>query len=663
MHSCIVKSRSIGQRLLVLQLRSSLTNRLFGISCSRICHPQQYKVQRLHISHNPMPKENVTTTTTTTNTDLLLNSMEGHRPTKQVISESAFAKLEQMIHVAYTVPQLKLYLKSNGVTPSHRKSNLIKQIMVDYWKLTTPERKRAKELSQRKNNSRDQFQLQQDEMFFILQDNGNMIRDIEQQYKVRVRIGVTDLMCTLEGQKSQLPAALVAIREAITLERQRVRLVDDRSTANLTTDTLAMVPQRVLDDLSKTSGAYISLDNNQISLAAPTKTSLSDAKRKLAVFLTDFGFTSKRSLQPSDYTAIQHIPTSSTSKTDPLIFLPLHDTPSMPLAMKTIGWSRVCRTGEERDIKSDASSHFHLLGGDRSSSSSELSPLQIKDMLQETFKTTDKKLSIEATFGQLLFQNPTVVPGQTNLLIPEIRGCFNLKDLEKLYQSSTCHRRFFSGYPPSNIRPSLLPLTSNNEFHQRIVRIGYIDSSLLCQLMVNDIIPESPLLTSSLQRLQLEFIEKDDGTLEYQRTIAEHERKSIDLLGVSGNVDVRLTAKEYSIYDNKMNEMNKTAASLLDLVNNCRLDSYSELSCPTVWKSDEGEMTLLDVTFNNESRYRLDDNLVTLRYVDEQQSRTRRAEMKMVPYQQETEIKNEFDYWDGFWIKVIDLAQKWNYRS
>lgn len=40
-------------------------------------------------------------------------------------------------------------------------------------------------------------------------------------------------------------------------------------------------------------------------------------------------------------------------------------------------------------------------------------------------------------------------------------------------------------------------------------------------------------------------------------------------------------------------------------------------------------MVLVDVAFNNESRYKLDDMLVTLRYVEEQDSKIRKAEMKV----------------------------------
>ncbi|CAO3577825.1 unnamed protein product [Absidia cylindrospora] len=494
-----------------------------------------------------------------------------------------------------------------------------------------------------------------------------MLRDIETTHDVRIMVNVPDLVGTVEGPKRRLASTLAAIKKALILERRTFTLQDTHSSSYLN-----FIPQRVLDDLSKSSGAYISFEKDEISLTASTPEIVDDAKRKLAVFLTDFGLTSKRSLQVSDYTVIQDQP-ASTLTTAPLAFLPLHDPSAMPLAMKTIGWSRLSGTEETVDESNSRSdmSKFHMLTG-TGPHSSDLDSNQLKNILQQTLGTIDenKRISLEATYGQLLFQNPTKALEQTNLLIPELRGCFNTSDLQKFLETSTSHRRFFSGKPPNSIRPSLVPITSQDSFHCRTVNVGYIDSSLIGQLVQNDNTSTGTSTSSSfpyLRRLQLEFLEQDDGTLEFKRAIGEHGRSTMDILGLAGNIDVRLLAKEYTHFNHNSNGTTSTEsampAALSKLVANCRLNGYSEVLCPTTWNNGPNDMMLLNVSFNNESRYQLDDNMVTLRYIEEQESRTSRMEMKIEPLNQDTTTNNGFDHWDSFWNKLTYLAQRWTYKS
>jgi hypothetical protein len=85
-------------------------------------------------------------------------------------------------------------------------------------------------------------------------------------------------------------------------------------------------------------------------------------------------------------------------------------------------------------------------------------------------------------------------------------------------------------------------MDTEDEFHQRTITIGYIESSLLGQLQYK----ESPTTTTTaastpsaewaapLRRLQLEFIEQDDGELTFKRAIGEHGRSTMDVLGLAG---------------------------------------------------------------------------------------------------------------------------------
>lgn len=140
------------------------------------------------------------------------------------------------------------------------------------------------------------------------------------------------------------------------------------------------------------------------------------------------------------------------------------------------------------------------------------------------------------------------------------------------------------------------------------------------------------------------------------------------------NVDVRLIAKDYTSFDNTLLG---SSPSLRKLASQCQLSSYLEVSCPSTWKSEANDMVLVDAAFNNESRYRLDDMLVTLRYVEEQERKTRRAEMKvrervvchwahcislLFQIEPDPSVTNGFDTWNDFWCKIVDLSKRWHYR-
>jgi hypothetical protein len=82
---------------------------------------------------------------------------------------------------------------------------------------------------------------------------------------------------------------------------------------------------------------------------------------------------------------------------------------------------------------------------------------------------------------------------------------------------------------------------TEDEFHQRSITIEYIESSLLGQLQYKA--PPTTTTTAStpsaelaapLRRLQLEFIEQDDGELTFKRVIGEHGRSTMDVLGLAG---------------------------------------------------------------------------------------------------------------------------------
>ncbi|KAI9300003.1 hypothetical protein BJ944DRAFT_244615 [Cunninghamella echinulata] len=620
-----------------------------------------------NITTNNLNKSQHDTSSSSALEDLLM-AMDSHKPSQRIISETKYTEIENVLKTRYTVPQLILYLKEKKLSTKGKKKNLIQRIMNDYWTLTTREKELARQITERRNTVQQQFSLKKDEMFFILEDKGHMLKQIEKEQGIKITIDVVNSICTVEASKYHIDKAMANIKEALYLERQSVQLVDFYHQQNqLQTSSKNIqsifnhISQNVLDDLSSISETHITIDDDKINLAAKSKEIIENAKRKLSIYLTESGLTSKQPLQSPDHTFIQ--------ETESLSLMPLHDSASMPFNMKSLGWSRLCNNNMDKST----GLLFYGLDNQGSSSAQLLEPsdpLYIKSLLQsDLVQEENKNISIEAKFGHLLFQNPTIKPNHINLLIPEKAGNFGINEFKDFFQTSKSYRQFFSGNPPRNVRKKLSPLPLNEGFHRRTVKLNYVDSSLLCQLKQTDHhLTSSSYLPSPISRLQLEYIENDDGTLEFNSILGEYKRSTIDILQLKENVDVRLLAKQYTSFDraslesiNYKNMDEKLIQSLRDLTSSCQLLSYSDIECPPFWKLGDNNMTLFDVSFNNESRYQVGSNLVTLQYTEEQENKARRAEMVMTPFKNDEMITNGFDHWEVFWENISNLGRKWVY--
>ncbi|ORX62433.1 hypothetical protein DM01DRAFT_1380194 [Hesseltinella vesiculosa] len=566
----------------------------------------------------------------------VLDEIKSLRPAKPVLpTETQYNKLESELGSRFNVPQLKLFIRQSGRKPMSRKAELIQQILED-WQVTTRERQFLQQERDRKHTIQHQIQLAPDELFFAVSDNGQVFRDIEARYpSVNIMINIADGQCTLVSPKRSMEPVKKAVQDALALERQQVRLTTpDQST----TPTFQKMTQPLLDDMSTLTGVYLSLDNDKISMTAKSKEKLDRAKRMLAVLMTDHGLTTQPSLQSADVTLIQRFPASTS---EPLCLLPLHDSATMPLTMSTLGWSRLAAHGQSQE------NAFSPLDG---RSTDILTELGIKEHLEKTLsieEDSNGSVRLEALFGHLLFENPADQPIHPNLLVPGLQGSFDVNGLQKFFQTPGKHRRFYTGNPSNKVRSSLVPLPLNEGFHRRVVKVDYIASS-----RVGRFVDETDARTSwstPLERLQLAFVEQQDGSLVFDQVVGSRKHTMIDLLQLGGNVDVRLVATRLKEFDQDL------PSPIQDLINECRLASFSDLRCPDFW--DQHAMTLLGITFNNESRYKLGDNEVTLNYISEQETCTRRAEMKM------TSMTQGLDQWPSFWSSLVSLANQWSFKK
>ena len=232
------------QQQIPMQRRRCL--RSFNTSCSLLQQQQQ------HMDHD------------------LLQSIESHRPKgrSRIISDKAYESLCLSLNQSYTVPQLRLYLKTHYKHKTTvninkaKKNDLLELIVNNYWGF--PSRNIVKEAEQKRKQDTVQtyFKTNKSELFFIIGDEGSMLRDIEQVNDVQITIMVDQGQYMIEG----LPKNIAKAQQAIRQEFKQLIQEDCKLTSPLKeglgfNDVIIKV-MPIIPNISKQSKTFISINKN-----------------------------------------------------------------------------------------------------------------------------------------------------------------------------------------------------------------------------------------------------------------------------------------------------------------------------------------------------------------------------------------------------------------
>lgn len=149
-------------------------------------------------------------------------------------------------------------------------------------------------------------------------------------------------------------------------------------------------------------------------------------------------------------------------------------------------------------------------------------------------------------------------------------------------------------------------------FHQRTIQLEYVNQSLLADYHNEN---------SDLKRLLVEFLIQEDGNLSVKKVVAEKNRSVLDIVGLYGHIDVRLLAKQY---------LNYTEDHVQELVEQCKLVSYGEMSAPKQQSISNENLVLSDIAFINKKRYLFDDGLISVNHIEQQEKKVKRTEMMVI---------------------------------
>lgn len=220
--------------------------------------------------------------------DILLESIETLKPAQEVISAQELDKLVTMFENSFSVRQLAEYSAVHHLPRNKRKKRqLIDGIVKKHWGIQTLEEfdaAREKEaLERRRDLVKESFPASFQQMFFIIGNNGDTIRNIEENYQVLVTIDVDKKEYTVEGPSKAVAQAKKEILAHLNIIQEEVDVPKEiKESAQLKNEV-----NESLVDVSKLAGSFITLEGDKFSLASTSTKNLMNAKRLLDLMLTE----------------------------------------------------------------------------------------------------------------------------------------------------------------------------------------------------------------------------------------------------------------------------------------------------------------------------------------------------------------------------------------
>ncbi|CDH48623.1 hypothetical protein RO3G_01818 [Lichtheimia corymbifera JMRC:FSU:9682] len=598
-----------------------------------------------------------------------IQSIEAIRPKSKkehVLTNERYDSLVKQLNEGFTVPQLREYLQTqhHRVSKQHRKQQIIDMIIRHVWGFESREMVRQQAIKKKMDSRQRHCKTNRQELFFIIGEDGDTLRAIEEKHNVQITVLADMNQYMIEGYSRAVDAARMEIKEYLSsIVNDHINMPPLKEGVVIEDVLNAIKP--FLPYISKETKAFITIQEDKLTLAARSNNDIDHAKWLLAKTLADLDLTTTQSLDAADDLYIQ---LSNESDKPTLSFTPIHDAKAMPVTVKHSGWSRITLG---RDEKSIAKGLYHLESEKKDDWVNDAAIRRI--MMESLPETVHANISLEARFGNVLFENPA--EASMRFLTPPLHHHFSTQKLHDYISTSKRRHIFFPSQPPPTITRSFLPVISagSSPYRRRVV-LEYVSKYLLPNFGGQ---MSSPLPSDQLKRLQIEFMIQDDGDLELERVMGEYNRSTIDIIGLEKNVDLRLLAKQYVLFAGSGQTVpghlvhKVMPAELQEAVDQCELTGYTDFDClPSLKLDDMGTMDLLEVSFRDEARYKGDneteDVMLTISDVDTQKAQTRHTELMITPITHDTMgswkvPENGLESWLPFRRNVRELSKRWKF--
>lgn len=193
---------------------------------------------------------------------------DGEKQFKSVLSNKEYKKVRDSLNNSFTVPQLRLYLRQQQrfANKSLRKRDLISHIMHDLWGVKSKDMIAEEERQRRRNDVKHIGRGAKHDLFFLVQDNGEALRQIEQEDQVRITVQFDKLRYVIEGQPDSVEQARQKVEASLVFKHASADI--PRLASHLAWPDFTSRISPVVTDISKTCEAYIDLVDQKVSASA-----------------------------------------------------------------------------------------------------------------------------------------------------------------------------------------------------------------------------------------------------------------------------------------------------------------------------------------------------------------------------------------------------------
>ncbi|KAF9122124.1 hypothetical protein BGW39_010000 [Mortierella sp. 14UC] len=203
------------------------------------------------------------------------------KPAHRTVTPEEFDKIRDLVAASFNNKQLRGVLTSQKIPGSKnaKKSILVNQVMrmmdLDIVKPESNENPLVEDPYHAERNFESEvFSSNRRELFFILGAEGNSLRQLEKEKKVRLSISIADETYTIRGEKASIQEAKERIQDmvAVTEESWDVSGYKDKG--------LVMNDASALEDIARRSETFVSAGNDStLVIAGRTDRSMEEAKR------------------------------------------------------------------------------------------------------------------------------------------------------------------------------------------------------------------------------------------------------------------------------------------------------------------------------------------------------------------------------------------------
>ncbi|GJJ71146.1 hypothetical protein EMPS_03496 [Entomortierella parvispora] len=580
---------------------------------------------------------------TTAATRVTLEDILALKPNKKSVTPEEFEKIKDTIARSFNVNQLKGVLRQQNRPSGGKKSILINQIML-FMDLEiivpTPKKEKIVEdpyFSAEANHQSRIFASNKRELFFILESEGDSLRQLEKEKHVRISINIADETYTIRGELEAIEEAKSRILElvAVTEEAWDISMYKDR-------DAVVSNPS-VLEEIARRSRTFVSAgDSNTLTIAGRSNRHMEEAKRMFDL-----------KMQKPDQDVQNLTFTHQEDEFKRLGMFPVFDSATMTLDENQKSFLRVCQIEPFADRSDDNQSFTPV-----QSTPSNINNLSgLKSIYQERVGASTDRFDLSAHFGQLLFQNKL----QEMTLVP-LPKSFDADNLAEWLENEDTPS-FFSSLPFYKA-VSKLPLIGPK---LRTIDVEYVLSS---RSLLATGAKEGPI------RLTLEL--DNEGTLLAQGGQLINKRVYSNLMMLGQPTDIQIRG-EWS------KDLERSSPSVQKFIAETSLPFSNKLHCPEFFSFEKerplsgasvsdvglsGTHTLKSILFRTSGVFSYHGLPLIASEVGDQYGLIRRQELKLLPVPlsssassgtepvQESDLtssSSKLEHWDDFTTLALQL--------